>query len=503
MEIDRNRNRDRRKHVLATVLALVLLMCLPLPGRAGPHDTLTSYEGSKTCMPCHKAEVNQVFGSAHYQLRGSAAQVPNLKPKAGKLGGINDFCTYPNTNWLFQMTNLDNQQVIVGCASCHAGMGMLPSSKKTKAQLENIDCLMCHADTYKRVGQVQANNQIRFVPDPNVNIATVLSSISLPTKATCLSRCHSGAGGGNGIKQGDIDNQQLNGPTSLDVHMSPQGANLSCLNCHTARNHKIAGRGNDIRETDLNVKVKCQNCHANQHNSDPDIKRHLDRVDCTVCHIPTFAKGTPTDVLRDFSQSEPDLTAKRYEPVRTLQGNLMPAYGFWNGKSFFYKFGAPLKLKADNSFLLAGPLGSIKDNKSKLYAFKFHQGNMAYDIQKKRLIPLNSKVVWETGNMDQGILQGAAAVGWNVSAYNFATSQRYLSLHHQVGPSDSALQCNDCHGSNNRVNFSALGYDPKTTRNGKALCASCHRARNADFTEIHHIHVGGEENIKCSTCHNF
>ena len=97
----------------------------------------------------------------------------------------------------------------------------------------------------------------------------------------------------------------------------------------------------------------------------------------------------------------------------------------------------------------------------------------------RRQIPLKSKVLWETGNIDQAYRQGAAEVGWNISGYSFATAQRYLSLFHEVAPKANALHCADCHVSTGRLNFKDLGYQVRATRDGEPLCASCHEAKNS------------------------
>ena len=83
-------------------------------------------------------------------------------------------------------------------------------------------------------------------------------------------------------------------------------------------------------------------------------------------------------------------------------------------------------------------------------------------------------------------------MGWNISGYSFATSQRYFSLYHEVAPKENALQCADCHVSTGRLNFKELGYRVNATYNAKPLCASCHSAHTADFYEIHSKHVDGE-----------
>ena len=148
-------------------------------------------------------------------------------------------------------------------------------------------------------------------------------------------------------------------------------------------------------------------------------------------------------------------------------------------------------------------MGDINDSTAKIHPFKLHQAKVGYDLGARRQIPLKSKVLWETGNIDQALRQGAAGVGWNISGYSFATSQRYLSLYHEVAPKENALRCADCHVSTGRLDFKALGYQVKATRNGEPLCASCHGAEeNANFYQIHNIHVQ-EHSISCTTCHNF
>jgi len=286
------------------------------------------------------------------------------------------------------------------------------------------------------------------------------------------------------------------------------GHGKSCLDCHTVTKHRFAGRGNDFRATDLNVKMDCLNCHANPPHtaSNPnylDINRHLARVNCTVCHIPAFARNAKTDIYRDFTKTEPDAASNRYEPVRTFATNVMPTYAWFNGLSYFYEFGTPITLQSLGRYLLAYPLGDINDPAAKINAFKLHQARVGYDLGGRRQIPVNSKVLWETGNIDQALRQGAAAVGWNISGYSFATAQRYFSLYHEVAPKGNALHCADCHVSTGRLDFKALGYALNATNKGKPLCASCHDAKDPkDFYETHNKHVD-EEGISCTTCHTF
>jgi hypothetical protein len=486
----------------AWMLVMVYTMCDP----AMAHQALTTYEGSKTCNQCHADKALEVHGSAHYQWQGATPQVPNLGGQiAGKWGGINDFCGYPNINFLFQLTQLNGVTTVTGCGACHVGRGLPPSPTVTQAQLDNIDCLMCHSDLYKRVGAM-VNGQAVFINDPTMDIAAATAAIqNPPSRASCLTRCHVSAGGGPGFKQGDIDPLQIDPPRTLDVHMASAangGPALDCLDCHRHSNHRIAGRGNDIRETDLALTVDCLNCHTNPPHGSADINRHISRVHCTVCHIPAFARNAPTDMVRDFTTTVAYAPSNRYEPTRTFATNVMPAYGWFNGLSYFYELGKAITLQAGSKFLMAYPLGNINDATAKIHAFKLHQAKVGYDLGTRRQIPLKSEVLWETGNIDQALRQGAAGLGWNISGYAFANSQRYFSLYHEVAPKENALQCSSCHVSAGRLNFKALGYLVKTTRNGRPLCSSCHGSETANFYQIHNIHVQ-EHTFSCTTCHDF
>ena len=107
-----------------------------------------SFEGTKTCLSCHRDEAMAFHGSVHYQWSGDASESEGLSAAAtaGKMGGINDFCIYPDINWLGKLTTTDGSDVDGGCARCHTGLGAKPSPDGLRRpQLENIDCLICHS----------------------------------------------------------------------------------------------------------------------------------------------------------------------------------------------------------------------------------------------------------------------------------------------------------------------------------------------------------------------
>jgi hypothetical protein len=478
------------------------------------YSRFSTYEGSKTCRTCHAQETQDVHGSLHYQWKGSTPYVENMT-EGGKLGAINDFCTYADISWISQLTNLTGTKVDGGCAQCHVGMGQKPLPEATSAQLDNIDCLVCHSEKYKRkVALVGAS--LAFVPAPekmSVSLIEGITDIKLPTNGACLN-CHAYAGGGNNNKRGDLEEAHRN-PTSasFDVHMAPQsvgGAGLLCTDCHAVQNHHIAGRGVDMRATDLDVEVSCEKCHTTAPHDSSRLNAHTKRIDCTVCHIPHFAKGNSTDMVRDYSQAAVlDPVKQLYEPHIDRQANVVPEYWFFNGMSYIYEFLTPAVPNANGFVTMAAPLGAITDVGVKIEAFKRHQAVQAYDLDTKALLPVKAGILFQTGNVDKAIRQGATEVGLPLAnGYGFMDTERYMGIFHEVAPADEALQCSACHNGGTRMDFDALGYTPKTLRNGKKLCASCHGDESGEwnaselFNKVHEKHVT-DKKINCIECHVF
>lgn len=409
------------------------------------HQGITTYEGSKTCNPCHEGRAQEVYTSEHYQWRG-------------KLGTINDFCTYPDANWLFEFPANNTAGTAAGCATCHVGFGntrppavgeYFPAAP-TQAHLDNIDCLMCHSDTYNHVGTM-VSGQAVLVPDAasQANIIAILAGIKKAVSRQACLKCHARAGGGNGIKQGDLDLGMADPPRDLDVHMSSTalgGAGLTCVSCHATANHKIAGKGSDMRVADTgSPEMKnCATCHGNAPHGSGNLNEHVSdaRADCTACHIPTYARGVLTETRRDFTSLV--LIGGRWEAQRTEAMGLTPTLLPYDGTSFFYPLGAELVTHVLegglNRYLIAGPnsvAGGAASGRS--YPFKVHTARMAVDASN-RLIPLNSLELWQYSSIVP------ALDGYGTGPSTYVETVRYLGLYHQVAPKEAASNaCIQCH----------------------------------------------------------
>ena len=504
---------ETRAEVYAATQTVTIINTTNATG--GSHaNRFATYDGPSTCLKCHTAQGYEVHNSIHYQWKGDASEAVGLTDaKAGKMSGINDFCIYPDINWLGKLTTINGTQVDGGCAKCHIGMGAKPAETASEAELQNIDCLVCHSETYKRKLELIDGNY-RFVPDTanmTVSLMEAATNISEPAKGICLN-CHTKAGGGDNFKRGDIEEAHRNPTRDFDVHMASKangGAGLNCTDCHEPTNHQIPGRGSDMRAREGSIPVNCTKCHTDQPHDNAALNTHTARVNCTVCHIPTFAKVAATDMDRDWSVSG-DLVAATglYEPHHVKGKDVIPEYRFFNGTSYFYQFGDPAMPGKNGRIIMSEPLGTIADTGAKIHAFKHHLASQPIDPVTQRLLPLKIGKFFETGTILDAIRLGTTAVGWAYTSHEFAETERWMGLYHEVAPKGKALSCNSCHNGGTRMDFDALGYAPNASYNNKPLCASCHGDKSREwkglelFTRVHAKHVT-DKKLDCSVCHTF
>lgn len=442
------------------MISMLVLVPATMAMAAMDHSFITKYEGTKTCLSCHEKVAKDVHASHHYQFKSKVTDLIGWEGSvAGKLGGTNDFCMTPDFNWIGQLTSVVKKETKPGgCGQCHVGLGLKPTAEATQEQLENIDCLICHAPAkeYSRT-VIKDGDKFKLAPASTVDVNAVAKKVARPTNANCLA-CHAKSGGGPNYKRGDLEPAHATATKDLDVHMS---AGVKCTDCHKTKNHKISGRGVDLRASDYpEYKVKCENCHKEKPHKNAILNTHaVNAVYCTACHIPEFAKTTATDMHRDWSQAEVSELKDLYEPKITFKKNVKPVFAWWNGKSLAHKTNDPIALNDKGVLTMFKPDGSINDKKAKIYAFKYHTAKLPYDTESKVLAPPKAGAVFQTGNVLGGIKKGFEE--WLKKPYvkhDFVNTERYMGLFHEVAPKEKALSCNDCHGENGVMDFKALGY---------------------------------------------
>ncbi|MEI6128071.1 MAG: hypothetical protein WCQ99_16100 [Pseudomonadota bacterium] len=84
----------------------LLFFVLPCAAAVDHTDIITSYEGSKTCLPCHEAAVEQISHSLHYRILGPTQGIYDYltnKIRTGEYGKGNRYCGLPGgiigANW--------------------------------------------------------------------------------------------------------------------------------------------------------------------------------------------------------------------------------------------------------------------------------------------------------------------------------------------------------------------------------------------------------------------
>ena len=468
---------------VAFLTALSIAAALAQPQGEGtllqnPHAQFVQrYEGTKTCLQCHESQAKHVFSSIHYQWRGDAPNLVNAGgKKIGKLNSTNDFCTNPSISWIAILTNDEGKVIGNGCSKCHAGLGLKPSAEMSQAQLENIDCLLCHAPGYRRQVVKKADGALAWVASAAGNAAVMLNiaqSVARPTNETCL-QCHVGSGGGLNYKRGDLETAHLRPTRDFDVHM---GGGMQCVQCHRFTEHKVRGGGTQMSGMDAPnaERPQCEQCHTGTVHRNAALNRHTQAVYCTTCHIPSFARKDPTDMHRDWSRSEPVKGEGRFEPAIELKSDVKPVYAWWNGKGEIALLDGPVKRQANGKVAMYRPQGSIADAAARIYAFKYHTGRLPIDAATGEMIPVQVGVVFRTGANEQAVRAGAKNyLGREVREIGWIDTERYMGLFHEVVPKARALGCNDCHSAGGRLDWKALGYkgDPQKVGGRKAKVAA-------------------------------
>jgi len=468
------------------------------PGNGGPHTGLTYADYPGNCLSCHAEQANDMRNTTHYQWVGDAPDMVNGAGLAqGKLtNAVNSYCINIMGNWPV-------------CGSCHVGRGLQPDD--TSADLENIDCLMCHSSDYA--------TQRKRLPDGSMGVDAPddawVQNVHKPNRVNCLS-CHAKAGGGDGVKRGDLSwATATNTDPGFDVHMNAHGADLDCQSCHVFQNHKVIGKGSDLRptdDTDRGAEISCLTCHTdkggrNGHRT-RKVNDHVARVACQTCHIPTYAK-VATETYRDWRThhdgSPADESAHPGHPYTEKMADLTPTYRFWNRTSDNALLGddASAGYNADtDTWPTSTPVGDVTDGK--LYPFKYKTAMQPKTVADDRLIALNTfEYLKVSGNVVTSIEQGLTAMGYPAhEPYEWVLTDTHQMLNHGISPSSEALRCTDCHGGAGRIDLQGeLGY--RLNGDKSTVCSKCHGSKEEKgFDVIHTKHVK-DKKYDCSSCHIF
>ncbi len=424
------------------------------------------FTGPSDCMRCHADEAVELQNAGHFTWGASDNVVAGTgDATVGKLNGLNNFCIAVPSN--------EGR-----CTQCHPTIGWKANASSTfLTDIDNIDCLVCHDTTGLYVKHPSANGgggvpafkvDGAFVTATTEELEQIAYNVGKPTKRNC-GFCHFNAGGGDNVKHGDMGSWMANASNDMDVHMG--GLNFNCQVCHDVERHGVSGFAAHST-TQGGESARCERCHTAPH-ADSSLAAALDahtRVACETCHLPAFSRTQPTKVDWRWSQAGQDIepipvdefgkeTYAKIKGTFVWDMNVRPEYawsdGEWNRKyagvnDTYTEAGT----RAD-PIVLAKPTATADTPNAKIFPFKVMRGDQPVDpVNRIVLVPhLFGKSeglqnpYWATFDSGLALADGAAYAGQNYSGtYEFAYTEMYYRVAHEIPPAEQALSCNDCHG---------------------------------------------------------
>jgi octaheme c-type cytochrome (tetrathionate reductase family) len=414
----------------------------------GPYNT--PQEVTRACLECHPDSAEQVMHTTHWTWESQPFDVPwrDEPVTIGKKNQINNFC-------------IGTQGNEAKCMICHAGYGW-SNEKFDFSNAENVDCLACHADA-------AIYNKGDFgLPTESTDLAAAAQSVKMPTRESC-GKCHFNGGGGNNVKHGDLDESLYFPQENLDIHMG--GLDFVCTDCHQTKDHVIKGRLlADNYTIDPKEQVACTDCHQGTIHEDERINIHTASVACQTCHIPSIALKNPTKLIWDWSTAGQDRPEDHFTYLKikgdfVYEENVEPVYRWFNGNNA-YRYLLGDKIDPTRPTLITQPAGDINDPTAKIFPFKIHIAKQPYDSVFMYLLQPRTGGggdggggFWETFDWPSALALGAQDTGLQFSGqYGFAETWMYWPTTHMVQPKENALQCDDCHSADGRLDWAALGY---------------------------------------------
>lgn len=433
-------------------------------------------EVTKACLTCHTEASRQIHSTKHWTWDYLNA---NTGQQLGKNNVINNFCTSVSTNMDF-------------CAACHVGYGYKDETFDFQSE-KDVDCLVCHDTTgsYKKIPGLAGHPNYKIMEWPPhsgkfrepADLRKIAQNVGKTSRASC-GACHFFGGGGNGVKHGDLDSSLTNPKRYLDVHMDRDGLNFSCTECHATENHQLPGsRYSPTASDDAGVLIRgskdgrnpttCQACHGNSpHPSSRDkLNTHSRKIACQTCHIPEYARGDiATKMVWDWSTAgKMDEGGHPYKAMGSegranydskkgdfsWEKNVIPEYQWFNGKVNYTLFGD--EIDPDVLLKINDFAGSPDDPDSRIWPVKVMKGKQPYDAGRNTLAVFHAAgkddtAYWSNFDWGKAVKVGMASRGVEYSGeMGFVETEMRWPITHMVAPKADALQCEQCHRKNGRL----------------------------------------------------
>ena len=408
---------------------------------------------TQACLTCHNQADTQLRKTPHWEwhIAGDAS-----RGKGGMV--VNNYCISSN--------KLGDQS----CNDCHIGWN---------AKLGSVNCLNCHSQKMinwnEAFGDISSLSQdgdesaLEIVADLRAQLLESITSIGQPSAKNCGS-CHFYSGGGDRVKRGDMGSDLLTASRDLDVHLSKEGAGLSCIDCHNTRNHQVPGRKynmsaaeerEQLGEPDFKSFLRCEACHTTAPHKNEILNDHFKTIACQTCHIPLLARQEATKVWWDWSKAGQTKDGKPFDikdesgekTYMSIKGefrwekNVLPEYAWFDGTMENHLLNEPVD--PTRVVDLQWPNGRPHAPGSKIYPFKVHRGKQPWDPETKLIsAPMLSgdDGYWKTLDWQRSISKGMELMELPYSGkYDFIETRFMYPSNHTVAPKEKALRCDDCH----------------------------------------------------------
>lgn len=416
----------------------------------------TGPEVTAACLTCHNERDKEIMMTSHWKWsRDENIEGRGIVP-IGKKNILNNFCI-----------GIGGSEKT--CTRCHIGFGFGTEGFDIN-EPTNIDCLVCHdnSGTYKK------GSGMAGFPDPSVDLNFASQNVGSPTRANC-GVCHYWGGGGNNVKHGDLDVAMNDCSREVDVHMTTEGEDMNCVDCHVTDRHQMAGKLYALSSENKN-RATCAQCHTNSPHENDILNDHDARVACQTCHIPVYAKANGTKMIWDWStagrldengHATHENDADGNHNYLSIKGNfvyddhVVPEYFWFNGIANHHLIEDQIDTIPIQMNSLYGSYNDKGENQqsiepAKIWPVKVHRGKQIYDkvhntlIQPKLWAPTKGEgAYWKDFDWNRASELGMAKVGLPYSGeYGFVETEMYWPLNHQVSPASEALTCTDCHTRN-------------------------------------------------------
>lgn len=416
----------------------------------------TANDVTNACLSCHTGRGAEIMATSHWTWSREEKLEGKGVVHLGKKNILNNFCV-----------GVSGSEAT--CTRCHIGYGW-EDKNFDFGNPSNIDCLVCH----DKSGSYQKEKGAAGYPKASVDLNYVAQSVGSPGRENC-GVCHFWGGGGNNVKHGDLDKAMIDCSRQIDVHMTTEGEDMTCVDCHVTDKHQMAGKLYAL-SSENKRRATCEQCHTNKPHKTEILNEHNIRVACQTCHIPIYAKANGTKMIWDWSTAgqldehgNPKLEhdADGNHNYLSIKGNFVfddhvtPEYYWFNGIANHQLITDVIDTVPVQMNTLYGSYRDKGENQTsfepaKIWPVKVHRGKQIYDTQNKTLIQpklwdkeSGQGAYWKDFDWDVASQKGMDYLGLPYSGeYDFIETEMYWPLNHQVAPASQSLACVECHRRN-------------------------------------------------------